>query len=217
MYNENTEDELTPGTFPFPLSPNTTYYWQLVGKDGAVDIESPIWHFTTYPAVAVSQYNPANGDSVFLNSVMFTYGINQATNGLKFKLQVKSATTPPVRTDWLTSNFTGTSTNLFQTVNLLGGMRYYWRVVLLNNANQVMSYSPTQYFSTSGGATIPTPSWPIGSVRVYTNTPQLNWYTAGYSPDITFDVEVRIGSSGGAVVYSSTNITNIYHQISHSI
>ncbi|MBK7265017.1 MAG: T9SS type A sorting domain-containing protein [Ignavibacteriales bacterium] len=213
MYNENTEDELTPGTFPFPLSPNTTYYWQLVGKDGAVDIESPIWHFTTYPAVAVSQYNPANGDSVFLNSVMFTYGINQATNGLKFKLQVKSATTPPVRTDWLTSNFTGTSTNLFQTVNLLGGMRYYWRVVLLNNANQVMSYSPTQYFSTSGGATIPTPSWPIGSVRVYTNTPQLNWYTAGYSPDITFDVEVRIGSSGGAVVYSSTNITNIYHQI----
>lgn len=213
VYNENTEDELAPGTFPFPLAPNTIYYWQLVGKDGVVSIKSPIWHFTTYPAVSVSQYYPANGDSVFLNSIMFTYGLNQATNGLKFKLQVKSALTPPVRTDWLTSNFSGTSTNLFQTVNLLGGLKYYWRVVLLNNANQVLAYSATRYFSTSGGATIPIPSWPLNSVRVYTNTPQLNWYTAGYSPDITFDVEVRAGSIVSPVVYSSTNITNIYHQI----
>lgn len=110
--------------------------------------------------VTVSQHNPTNGDIVYLNNVEFTYGINQATQGLQFKLQVKSALVPPVKTDWLTSNFVGTSANLFQTVNLLGGLKYYWRVVLLNSANQVMAYSPTSYFTTSGGATVPYPSWP---------------------------------------------------------
>jgi hypothetical protein len=218
MYNENTENEVgPPGNFPFPLTANTTYYWQLVAKDGAVSIPSPIWHFTTYPAVTVSQHNPANGDIVYLNNVQFTYGINQGTEGLQFKLQVKAATTPPVKTDWLTSNFVGTTPNLFQSVNLLGGLKYYWRVVLLNSSNQVMAYSPTSYFTTSGGATVPYPSWPTGGAKVYTNAPQLYWYTAGYSPDITFDVEVRIGSSGGAISYSATNISNIYHQISTNL
>jgi len=213
IYDENTLNEGPGSQFVFPLSPNTKYYWQLVAKDGSVSIKSPIWHFTTYPAVTVSQYNPAVGDTVYLNDAMFTYGINQATNGLKFKLQVKSAPVPPVKTDWLTSNFTGTSTNLFQTVNLLGGLKYYWRVVLLNSSNQVMGYSPTSYFNTSGGATVPYPSWPVGNPRVYTNAPQLYWYTAGYSPDITFDVQVKLLPLG-VPVYSATNITNIFHQLS---
>ena len=212
IYNENTLNEGPGATYAFPLTANTTYYWQLVAKDGGVSIPSPIWHFTTYPAVTVSQYNPGVGDSVFLNDVIFSYGINQATNDLKFKLQVKAALAPPVKTEWLTSNFTGTSVNLNQTVNLLGGKKYYWRVVLLNNSNQVMAYSPTSYFSTSGGATVPYPSWPVGNPQVYTNAPQLYWYTAGYSPDITFDVQVKLLPMG-APVYSATNITNIYHQV----
>ena len=216
IYNENTLNEGPGSMYPFPLNPNTTYYWQLVAKDGSVSIPSPIWHFTTYPAVTVSQYNPANGDLVYLNDVMFSYGINQATTDLKFKLQVKSALVPPVKTDWLTSNFTGTSVNLNQTVNLLGGKKYYWRVVLLNNSNQVMAYSPTSFFNTSGGATVPYPSWPVDNPRVYTNSPQLYWYTAGYSSDITFDVQVKLLPMG-VPVYSYTNITNIYHQISTNL
>lgn len=216
IYNENTLNEGPGAQYVFPLTPNTTYYWQLVAKDGSVSIKSPIWHFTTYPAVTVSQYNPGVGDTVYLNDAMFTYGINQATNGLKFKLQVKSALTAPVKTDWLTSNFTGTSTNLFQTVNLLGGKKYYWRVVLLNNSNQVLAYSPTSYFSTSGGATVPYPSWPVGNPLVYTNAPQLNWYTAGYSSDVTFDVQVKLLPLG-APVYSATNINNIYHQLTSNL
>ncbi|MCA0387620.1 MAG: T9SS type A sorting domain-containing protein [Bacteroidetes bacterium] len=216
IYNENTLNEGPGSTYPFPLNANTTYYWQLVAKDGSVSVPSPIWHFTTYPVVTVSQFNPANGDIVYLNDVIFSYGINQATNDLKFKLQVKSALVPPVKTDWLTSNFTGTSVNLNQTVNLLGGTKYYWRVVLLNNSNQVMAYSPTSYFTTSGGATVPYPSWPIGNPKVYTNSPQLYWYTAGYSADITFDVQVKLLPLG-VPVYSATNITNIYHQISTNL
>ncbi len=217
IYNENTQNEGPGAPYVFPLTANTTYYWQLVARDGALRIPSPIWHFTTYPQVTVSQHNPANGDIVYLNNVQFTYGINQATEGLQFKLQVKAATVAPVKTDWLTSNYVGTTPNLFQSVNLLGGLKYYWRVVLLNSSNQVMAYSPTSYFTTSGGATVPYPSWPTGGAKVYTNAPQLYWYTAGYSPDITFDVEVRIGSSGGAISYSATNISNIYHQISTNL
>ncbi len=216
IYNENTLNEGPGSQYVFPLTPNTKYYWQLVAKDGGVSIKSPIWHFTTYPAVTVSQHNPGTGDTIYLNNAMFTYGINQATNGLKFKLQVKSALVTPVKTDWLTSNFTGTSTDLFQTVNLLGGLKYYWRVVLLNNSNQVMAYSPTSYFHTSGGATVPYPSWPVGNPHVYTNAPQLYWYTAGYSSDITFDVQVKLLPLG-APVYSATNITNIYHQLTSNL
>lgn len=216
-YDENTLNEGPGPQYAFPLTANTTYYWQLVAKDGSVSIPSPIWHFTTYPAVTVSQYNPANGDLVYLNDVIFSYGINQATNDLKFKLQVKAATVAPVKTDWLTSNFSGTSVNLNQTVNLLGGTKYYWRVILLNNANQVMAYSPTIYFNTSGGATVPYPSWPVGGAKVYTNAPQLYWYTAGYSSDITFDVQIKLDSTLVPVAYSATNLSNIYHQVATNL
>ncbi len=213
-YNENTLNEGSGPTYPFPLTPNTTYYWQLVAKDGSNSIPSPIWHFTTYPAVTVSQHNPSNGDTVYLNNVMFSYGINQATTGLKFKLQVKAAAVAPVKTDWLTSNYSAVSANLFQTVNLNSGTNYFWRVVLLNDDDEVMAYSPTSMFTTSGGATVPYPSWPVGDPLVYTNSPMLYWYTAGYSPDVTFDVVVRVGSPGGLLAYSATNITDIYHQLS---
>ncbi|GMU89011.1 MAG: hypothetical protein AMXMBFR49_12190 [Chlorobiota bacterium] len=214
-YNENTLNEgLLGPQYPFPLDPNTRYYWQLVAKDGSVAIKSPIWHFTTYPAVTVSQYNPGDGDTVYLNSLMFTYGINQATAGLKFKLQVKAGSVAPVKTDWLTSNFTGVSPDLFQTVNLLGGTKYWWRIVLLNDANEVMAYSATQSFTTSGGATVPYPSWPVGDPLVYTNAPMLHWYTAGYSPDVTFDVVLSGDTTAVGYAYVATHITDIYHQIS---
>lgn len=217
IYNENTVNEGPGAVYPFPLNPNTTYYWQLVARDGSLRIPSPIWHFTTYPQVTVSQHNPANGDIVYLNNVQFSYGINQASAGLQFKLQVKAANVAPVKTDWLTSNYVGTTPNLFQSVNLLGGLKYYWRVVLLNSSNQVMAYSPTSYFTTSGGATVPYPSWPTGGAKVYTNAPQLYWYTAGYSPDITFDVQVKLDTNLVPVAYSATNINNIYHQISTNL
>ncbi len=216
-YNENTVNEGPGSQYPFPLDPNTKYYWQLVAKDGSVAIKSPIWHFTTYPAVTVSQHNPANGDTVYLNSLMFTYGINQATTGLKFKLQVKSGSVTPVKTDWLTSNYSGVSAGLFQTVNLLGGTKYFWRIVLLNDANEVMAYSPTSMFTTSGGATVPYPSWPVGDPLVYTNSPMLHWYTAGYSPDVTFDLIVRTDSTSLINAYSVTNVSDIYHLISTNL
>ena len=216
-YNENTLNEGPGSQYPFPLNPNTRYYWQLVAKDGSVAIKSPIWHFTTYPAVTVSQHNPANGDTVYLNSLMFTYGINQATTGLKFKLQVKAGSVAPVKTDWLTSNFTGVSSGLFQTVNLLGGTKYFWRIVLLNDDNEVMAYSPTSMFITSGGATVPYPSWPVGDPLVYTNSPMLHWYTAGYSPDITFDVVISGDTTSPGYAYTATNLTDIYHHVSTNL
>jgi hypothetical protein len=80
-----------------------------------------------------------------------------------------------------------------------------------------MSYSPTSYFNTSGGATIPYPSWPTGNATIYTNAPQLNWYTAGYSSDISFDVEVKLNTGLPAVAYSATNIANVYHQLASSL
>lgn len=212
-YNENTEDEGTPGNFPFPLSQNTTYYWQLVATDGSNSVKSPIWHFTTYPVTTVSLWNPGTGDTLTnLTNQNFSYGINGATTGLQFKVQIKAALTTPVRTDWLTSNYTGTSSSLNQTFSLVGGTKYYWRTVLYNASNQVMAYSAPQHFFTAGGATVPYSSWPVGGATVFTNSPSLHWYLMGSGTDLTFDIEVASDTSVAAV-YTATNLTGLSHTI----
>lgn len=211
-YDENSEDELTPGNFPFPLDPNTTYYWQIYAKDGGAGIRTPIHHFTTYPEVTVSLWNPENATEVYLASVYFSYGINAATNGLKFKLQVKASLTEPTGTEWLTSDFSGVSTDLFQNVNLAGGTKYYWRVILLNSSDQVFGYSETRYFTTTGGAATPTPSWPVENGMVYTYTPTLYWYMNGFAYDLTYDYEVSDDTTGLAD-FSGINVSNMYYTL----
>lgn len=211
-YDENSENEGPGGMYPFPLTANTKYYWQLTAKDGGAGVSSPIWHFTTYPLVTVSLYNPDNAAEVYLTDVYFSYGISGGTTGLKFKLQVKSALTEPVKTDWLTSDFSGVSTALFQNVSLAGGTKYYWRVVLLNNSDKVLAYSETRHFTTVGGAATPIPSWPVESGMVYTYTPTLYWYMNGFSYNLTYDIEVAEDTTGAAD-YSYTNLSSTYHTL----
>lgn len=215
--DENTTNDLPAPEFPFPLTGNTMYYWRVTAIDGGDEVSSSIHHFTTYPVTSVFQYNPANNDSLFVDDVIFSYGIQGATNGLAFRLQVKAATVEPVKTDWLTSDFDVTTTNLNTTLSLAAGTNYFWRVILLREiapaTYEVMSYSPTSEFKTKGGATLPYPSWPVGAPTVFTNTPTLYWYLMGFGTGLTYQVEVREGSDVGPIAYTVSGITGLFHEI----
>lgn len=213
-YTWATEDDANPGTFPFPLNNSTKYYWQLKAHDNVsgVTLSSPIWHFTTFPHKTVFAWNPANGFESTTTNVTFTWSLNQGTGGLKFRLQVKASNTVPTETDWLTAEYDTTETSLSRTLQLAGGTKYYWRVLVLNDDEEVVTHSSVFYFTTKGGAVTPYPSWPVGNPTVYTNAPTLYWYLMGASTDLTFDIEVDQDQSGIAD-YSATNINGLFHTV----
>lgn len=213
-YTWATEDDANPGTYPFPLNNSTKYYWQLKAHDNVsgVTLSSPIWHFTTFPHKTVFAWNPANGFESTTTNVTFTWSLNQGTGGLKFRLQVKASNTVPTDTDWLTAEYDTTETSLSRTLQLAGGTKYYWRVLVLNDDEEVVTHSSVFYFTTKGGAVTPYPSWPIGNPTVYTNAPTLYWYLMGASTDLTFDIEVDQDQSGIAD-YSATNINGLFHTV----
>lgn len=211
-YTENTTDDLNPSLYPFPLTPNTTYYWQMVATDGSNRVLSPIRHFTTYPAVTVNLWNPGYGATIYTTDLLFSYGINGSSNGLKFRLQAKASVAEPVKTDWLTSEFSVVSPNLSQTLNVAGGTKYFWRVVLLNDQNEIMAYSETRDFTTVGGASRPIPSWPVGGAVLYSYTPMLYWYMNGFGTDLTYDIEINTDTLLAAI-HSAGNLTSSSYQL----
>ena len=217
-YSWATEDDVNAGTYPFPLNHNTKYYWQLKAHDNSsgLTLSSPIWHFTTFPTLPVYLWNPANGFESTTTNVTFTYSLNQGTGGLKFRLQVKASANTPSDTDWLTAEYDTTAATLSRTLALSGGTKYYWRVLVLNSDDEVVSHSSTYYLTTKGGAVTPYPSWPIGNPTVYTNTPTLYWYLMGLGTDLTYDIEVDRDQSGAAD-YSQTNINGLFHTVGSNL
>lgn len=209
-YYDYTEDDANPGSFPFPLNNNTTYYWQVVAKDGLTSVPSAIWHFTTIPAVTINPNWPSNGALVYTDNTMFTWSINQAVGTMQFKFQVKASLVPPTELEWSTPDFQVTTSNLFYSWAPTGGTKYYWRVVLLNAGNEVLGYSPVRYFTTSGGAVSVNPSYPTGGHLVYESKPTFYWYIGGIGTNLTYDLEVSL-TNFGAAVYSATNINALYH------
>lgn len=183
---------LTNGTNSFTLSEDlklensTKYYWRLKHDGSFTDV----WEFTTLPEVNVSFGHPTGG-TVYTTSTMFTWSIGQATGSMKFKVQIvaKAGTTEPTELEWASATLTATTSSLYRTFTLNSGTHYFWRVVVLNSNDGVISYSTVVDFTTSGGASVTvTPSWPIGEALVYTNSPTLYWYLDQYAPDVKYKV-----------------------------
>lgn len=179
------------------LANNMKYFWRVKYVDGGTDRYSDEWEFNTAPKVNVSIGHPTEGSDIYTSSTMFTWSIGQATGSMKFKPQIVKKTTQPDALDWSTTIVTATTTNTYRTFSLSGGSKYYWRVVVLNSSNQVISYSDVTSFTTSGGTTvIATPSWPIGEALVYTNTPTLYWYLDQYAPGVKYEVTYVASATG---------------------
>jgi hypothetical protein len=149
---------------------------------------------------------PGTNATVVPTEVLFSYYTNVVNTGFDFKLEgiASHMHQTPVASDgdWLTLDINPAAVpEITQTIpELVGGTKYYWRVVLFEaGTTKILKYSPVKYFNTSGGATKPIPSYPL-SGTVYTNTPTLYWYLGGFSTDLTFEVEVSLTNGAGGFV-----------------
>ena len=193
-----------PTGYALPLSNDRLYYWQVEAHISGTNPISDIWSFRTYANVNLSLLYPGTNATVVPTEVLFSYFTNVVNTGFDFKLEGIAATTAPVASDgdWLTLDINPAAVpEITQTIpELVGGTKYYWRVVLLQaGTDKILKYSPVSYFNTSGGAAKPTPFYPL-SGTVYTNTPTLYWYLGGFSTDLTFEVEVSLTNGAGGFV-----------------
>ena len=72
-------------------------------------------------------------------------------------------------------------------------------MIVLNASNEVINYSSTFSFDTSGGTTVtPIQSWPLGGASLLTHAPTLYWYLPSYAPGVTFQAKYATsGTIGG--------------------
>ena len=200
---ENYFPNVPPTAYAVPFSNDRIYYWQVQACVGT-NPKSDIWSFRTYANVNLSLLYPGSNSTVVPTEVLFSYYTNVVNSGFDFKLEVKASSTTPNASlgEWLSPDFHPAAVpEITQTIpELVGGTKYYWRVVLLQaGTNKILKYSPVSYFNTSGGASKPIPSYPLTGT-VYTNTPTLYWYLGGFSTDLTFEIEVNSTNGAGAFV-----------------
>ncbi|MFA7421322.1 MAG: FlgD immunoglobulin-like domain containing protein [Melioribacteraceae bacterium] len=196
---------------------NTTYYWRVKSDVNAVTTYSLTWSFKTIPVVSVSPINPINGSTgVYFDPTYFSFQIvNGFTGSLKYLVQYRVSAAVPTIAEWAGSN-TFTLTNLLSELpyplTLLANSKYYWRVVVLNSTDEVVSYSGNYYFTTKSGAPTPYLSYPIGGQPVATNSPSFYWYIGTYDlTNITFDLEIAIDAAFTLNHQTVTGITDIQY------
>lgn len=194
-YTEATEDDSLAGTFPFPLSNNTVYYWQVTAKDGgSTVISSPIWSFRTLNTSTVTLVTPFDGKTYSsfepFNPILFDWDVTFPSTGLTYKLQIYEKATAPTKAEWETPTFEyDTTTTFYSASGFKANTKYYWRVVVYNGDDEVVNYSGEYSFTTAAGAVAATLTYPTGGIDTYTNAPTFYWYILGYlTGDISFDL-----------------------------
>jgi uncharacterized repeat protein (TIGR01451 family) len=122
---------------PGALTAGTTYYWQIVARNGSGSASSVTWSFTTQvgPPVLLSPSNAAIGVSLS-PTLNWTASLGALSYDVYFGTQVS----PPLAT-----NTTATS---YSPGTLSPGTLYFWQVVASNGATA--SASPVWSFATPG-------------------------------------------------------------------
>jgi flagellar hook capping protein FlgD len=179
----------------FPLSNSTLYYWQVTPTGGPA---SEIFHFTTIPAVPITQSLPLDLATVNMTDVTFYWYISGLQGSMKYKIQVVDSLLTPTATEWTTAIFDTTTSLPYKKFSLNDGTKYYWRVVLLTAGDEVINYSSIWSFTTGGGVAItPIPSWPVNDAVVQTNTPTLYWYTSVFAGSAEYQVKYHTDATLG--------------------
>jgi hypothetical protein len=196
------------------LNNNTTYYWRVSTDNGTT--WSSVNSFTTIASISVTLSWPTNGATVYTTSTYFSWYAYLYGTNLKFKVQVTSTTSggSPV---WTSPDFEGTTTSYYYVFTLLQGKTYYWRVIVMNTSNEILSYSSNVQFTTSGGAETPTPSYPTGGMTVYYNPPTFYWYINSIGTDVTYDLQVDDDNAFGSPAVNATNISALYYTPSSAL
>jgi hypothetical protein len=189
---------------------NKTYYWQVTDNLGYT---SPIWSFKTTPKVTVYNSNPVSG-TVYAeyNPCYFSWYIGSETGNLKFILEYAKNNSDP---NWLTvtKNSIDNGSDLIYEASLDAGSKYYWRIVVKNADDYVVSYSDNFYFTTKSGASKPYLSFPIGGFEITSTTPTFYWYIGTYDlTNIDFNLVISTSSTFATTLHEYTNISDLYFE-----
>lgn len=196
---------------------NTTYYWRVRAIQGSNNSSwSTTYSFKTIPVVTILPINPINGSTnVEFNPTYFSFQSLNGNGTLSYVIQYVEKNTAPTFAEWAGAN-TITITNLLSQLpypeTLKANKKYYWRVVVKNSSNEIVSYSGNYYFTTKSGAYTPYLSYPIGGMPVYTNTPSFYWYIG--TSDLTnlnFTLIVATNNTFTAGVDSVVNINALQY------
>ncbi|MEI7811892.1 MAG: hypothetical protein WCJ01_05635 [Ignavibacteria bacterium] len=161
------------------LTNGTVYTCTVTAHQGS-DSGSTVITFTTVPKVNVILSYPADSSTkINYSSAFFSWYNTSVLGGLQYKLQAvaKEGATAPTETEWyavVAAIYTGT--DLSFTSVLTANSKYWWRVLVVDTHNNIVSKSSVNTFTTDGSPVTPVLSYPL-SGTVYTNTPTLYWYT----------------------------------------
>ncbi len=195
------------------LDNDSTYYWR-VSTDGGTTWSS-VFSFKTIAQISVTQSWPSANAKVYTTTTYFTWYAYSSTS-IKYKIQVTSKTSGG-NADWTqTPDFEATTGGYYYVFTLLAGQTYYWRVIVLNSSNEVLSYSSSVKFTTAGGAEVPSLSYPTNNSTVYYNPPTFSWYIQSVGTDVTYDIQVDNDHAFGSPEVDVTNINTVYYRPSSS-
>lgn len=191
------------------LDNNSIYYWR-VSLDGGTTWSST-FSFTTIAAVSVTLGWPSNNATVYNSSYTYFSWYAYSSTSLKYKVQVTSSTSGG-NADWsVAPDFETTTSAIYHTFSLLQGKTYYWRVIVLDSSDEVISYSSEYQFTTAGGAEVPTLSYPVSGEAVYINPPTFYWYIQSLGSDITYDIQVSTVNNFATTELDVQNINALYY------
>jgi PKD repeat protein len=156
LESDLTDTAYVPGT----LSYFSTYYWQIVAKDGTAETAGPIWSFTTISGPPqFIDFSPADGSAGVPRNPTLSWTAIDPDPGDTLTYDVYFGKTNPPALQ--TSNYTS---NTYNPGLLTHYMVYYWKIIAKDNhgtrtVGPVLSFttinnSPQfQTFSPSDGAT----------------------------------------------------------------
>ncbi len=214
--------------YTFTLNGGTQYYWRLIVLNSSNEVVaySSEATFTTSggSSIVPTPSYPIGGETVYTNTPTVYWYLDSYASGLTY--QINYSTSNSTSSGELNSGNSlypsspgSYSSNLFLTFPsaLTPGTTYYWQVrAYYATDGSYSDWSPVQSFVTGGSGTliIPTPSYPIDGVTVYTSSPTLYWYLNGSGTGLVYDIDYDDTIGGLDGVPEIEDVSSLYRQLS---
>lgn len=205
----------------FTLNGGTDYSWRVVVLNSNQEVisYSDVTSFTTAggTSVVATPSWPIGEALVYTNTPTLYWYLDQYAPGVKYEVDYVSEVDNPAGAldgsgKLLNSTTLSLTSNLYIKLPTLAvGTKYYWQVRSEYNGNYG-DYSDAESFITNGKGTllVPTPSYPVDDLEVYTVSPTLYWYLEGSSSGLSFVIEYGPQSNVSA---NSVTSQSLYKKI----
>jgi hypothetical protein len=189
---------------PTPLAFSTTYFWQVVARNGGTATTGPVWSFTTMadpnPPSSPFNPNPADGATgVSTTATLSWSGQNTTSYDIRF-----GTTNPPplVATGVTATSFTPTTT---------AATTYFWQIVA-NNANgstagAIWSFT-TEAPPPAAARSAPNP---VDGPATAGTTAALDWSSADAMVALTTPMSHASGGDGAVTDTPAALVTDATH------